>query len=371
MKDHLYEQIYNSLLNKIQKGLYKYGDYLPTEKQLCEEYDVSLMTVRTALDKLKDSGMIIKVKGKCSMVTARVRQSALSNKKIVMLLISFPFLMRSVYPRVDFPKDLFTDENSWCSIMFSSMFQNIPPDYSALFAIYDYDTIINAYDTTILQSADRIIILGYYDKNMVDFLHKKNKLVVVYNCNDKTIDASSVISNDRIAFKNACDYLFSLGHKNIAAIFGDPMGDSCERAMGYQDSMIQNGIIAAEYIKWGNSSFESGYFLANELLDTVPDLTAIVCANDNVAMGALYAIEERGLRCPEDISIIGHDNNSFANEKKTDFLTTIDPHFEQMGKMFAQMISRSIWVEKLSVCQSELVLRKSVAPPRTETNPDI
>ena len=365
MKEHLYEQIYNDLLEKIQKGVYKYGDYLSTEKQLCEEYDVSLMTVRTALDKLKESGMISKVKGKCSMVTARVRQSALSNKKTVMLLISFPLLMRPVYPRVDFSEKLFTDENGWCSIMFSSMFQNIPSDYSALFAIYDYDTIINSYETTILQSADRIVLIGYYDKNMVDFLHKKDKLVVVYNCNDRTIDASSVTSNDRAAFKNACDYLFSLGHKNIAAIFGDPVGDSCERAMGYQDSMIQNGMITAQYIKWGNASFESGYFLTNELLDTVPDLTAIVCVNDNVAVGALYAIEERGLRCPEDISIIGHDNNSFANEKKPDFLTTIDPHFEQMGKMFAEMISRSIWVEKLSVCQSELVLRRSVAPPRS------
>jgi len=367
MKEHLYEHVYQDLLRRIQNGQYAYGDYLPTENQLCEEYDVSIITVRTALEKLKESNLITKVKGKGSMVIAHIRPSASANKSVIMLKIPFPFQLLAQYPEKTFPAECFSNNNNWGSTIFGSMCQNMPSDFSALLVLYEYDTILNAYETTILQSADRIVILGYYDKKLVDFLHEKGKLVVLYNYSDQTIDASCVNTNDRGAFQKACDYLYSLGHTSIAAINGNvSVHDNRERAMGYQDSVLRNGTIVARYIKWGEMTFESGYFLTNELLDTVPELTAILCVNDNVAMGALYAIQERGLRCPEDISLIGHDNNQFVNEKIPDFLSTIDPHFELVGKKFAEMLTRNLWIEESTVFESELVLRKSVAPPRTK-----
>lgn len=364
MKEYLYEHIYQELLRKIQEGEYAYGEYFPSESQLCAEYDVSIITVRKALDQLKESGLITKVKGKGSMVAAKIRSSSFCNKTVAMLKIPFPFQLHAQHPPKEFPPDIYCNNNDWTNLMYSAMYQHMSPDYNVLFVSYEYDTILNAYETTILQNIERIVIVGHYTQELLDFLHEKGKLLLLYNCFDKDVDTCCVSCNDRKAFYHATDFLYSLGHSHIAAINGDiSCSDNKERAMGYQDRIIQNGNIDIRYIKWGDMTFESGYYLASEVLSACPEVTAFVCVNDNVALGALYAVREHGLRCPEDISIIGHDNNKFVNKKIPDFLTTFDPHWEKIGVKFAEMLTRSIWIEDRNISESELVLRKSVAPP--------
>lgn len=366
MKQFLYEHIYQDLLSKIERGEYAHGDFLPPENQLCLDYDVSIITVRKALEQLKEAGLISKVKGKGSLVTAKIRSSILNSKSIAVLDIPFPFQMQSNYPEKEFPQAIFCDKNNWSHLLYSSLYHHVPKDYNVILASYNYNVILNAYESTIIQGIERIMILGYYDKRLVDFLHEKGKLVLVYNCFDKNIDVCSVGSNTRKAFYEMTDYLYSLGHIHIAAVNGNiSMSDNMERAMGYQERIITSGNrIETNYIKWGNMTFESGYYLANEVLDSNPEVTAFVCVNDNVALGVLHAVQERGLRCPEDVSIVGHDDNIFVNEIVPDFLTTINSHLDKVGEKIAEQLVRPVWIDDQSSISYDLIFRKSVAPPR-------
>ena len=94
--------------------------------------------------------------------------------------------------------------------------------------------------------------------------------------------------------------LIENGHRIIGAINGDiSMSESVERAMGYQAALVKKQLFAdSSLLKWGNMTIESGYWLMKDLLDTQPNMTAVVCVNDNVAAGAIQAILDKGLRCP-------------------------------------------------------------------------
>ena len=366
MKQFLYETVYRDLLDKIEQGVYAFGDQLPPESALCRTYDVSIITVRKALDALRQAGIIQKIKGKGSIVAARIRTGSRTNKTIAVLDIPFPSQMTPHYPQKDFPPSFFCDKNNWSHQLYSSLYASIPKNYNVLLAYYDYDTVMNDIGSTVINSVERIFLLGYFDKALIDFLHEHGKLVLAYNCFDRDIEVCSVSMDNRDSVYRITDYLYSLGHTRIAAINGDiSVGDSLERATGYQERIISSGNrIDASCIKWGNMTFESGYFLAGEILDSDPDVTALVCVNDNVALGALYAVRERGLRCPEDISITGHDNNEFVNEIVPDFFTTADAHLGDIGRKVAELLVRPVWIDDRTMFREELLLRGSVAPPR-------
>ncbi len=368
MAKFLYANIYQDLMSKIEEGIYPYKGYLPSEMQLCLDYDVSIITVRKALSMLKECGAISKVKGKGSMVTAKIRASHSDSKSIAVLDIPFPFQMHPNYPEKEFSPHLYCNKNDWSSQLYIGLYNTISKDRNVFLTSYDYDTIINAYNSTIIQGFERIAIIGYFDKKLVDFLHEKGKLVLLYDCFDKEIQACSVASDSRRAFFQLTDYLYSLGHSHIASINGNiSVSDNVERAMGYQERLLKSGQqIETNYIKWGNMTFESGYFLTNEILDNNPEVTALVCVNDNVALGALYAVRERGLRCPEDISIVGYDDNAFVNEIVPDFFTTVNSHLDKIGEKLAEKLVRPVWIDDQYIFASELILRKSAAPPRAK-----
>ena len=139
-------------------------------------------------------------------------------------------------------------------------------------------------------------------------------------------------------------YLVELGHKKIAYIGTIPGEGGIDilneyRFEGYKHVMRQNGInINREYVKNIYLSTEEGYRGMKEMLDectTFP--TAVFCANDSVAIGAMKAILEKGLRIPEDISVIGIDDIDMAAYVRPS-LTTIHVPKEELGRFAVKLL---------------------------------
>jgi LacI family transcriptional regulator len=167
----------------------------------------------------------------------------------------------------------------------------------------------------------------------------------------------------------AAEHLLSLRHRRFACIAGPEViqpGDN--RLVGFKEALEKAGAILDEsQILRGDFRSESAYRLALEILEWKTMPTAIFAFNDLMAFGAITALSERGMRVPEDISVVGYDNIEQASYFNPRLTTVAQPHRE-MGEMaVAKLIERiaekdlPARVFHLSPC---LVTRNSTAPAR-------
>jgi LacI family transcriptional regulator len=166
----------------------------------------------------------------------------------------------------------------------------------------------------------------------------------------------------------AMKHLLSLGHTRIGAITG-PRGWKAtdDRRRGYYAALAAAGIMPDPELEV-ESNFElaGGVTGAEQLLDLPEPPTAIFCFNDNMAVGAMRAARVRGVRIPEDLSIVGFDDLEEA-EIVTPALTTIRQPLAEMGRIAVSLLMRLLDNQRLEALHVELgtrlVVRDSTAPP--------
>lgn len=150
---------------------------------------------------------------------------------------------------------------------------------------------------------------------------------------NKKLFSSVVIENEKAAY-NAVDYICKLGHKNIGIITTGMQEGSTGRMRfeGYRKALKDNNIdYSKEFVEIGEYTFESGFDFMNKLLDKNLNTTAVFVSTDLMAIGAAKAILSRGLRIPEDISVIGFDGIDYAKFFHPS-LTTVRQPAEDMGE---------------------------------------
>jgi len=183
----------------------------------------------------------------------------------------------------------------------------------------------------------------------------------------KSGEGQLAISLDNFAGSRAAtEHLIGLGHKNIIHISGPATWQDAEpRIRGYESAMISAGlrpkVISADWL------IETGYKIGLELdLDTAKT-TAIVAANDHLALGLMKAFKERHIAVPERVSIVGFDDIPEARFLDP-ALTTLRPDFDQLGKLAVNLllgsISQSETVDNKNL-YPELIIRNSTATPPT------
>ena len=147
---------------------------------------------------------------------------------------------------------------------------------------------------------------------------------------------------------DAMEYLLRLGHRKIAFINGQSgSGSAGRRLKGYQDALLNANIaLDDKFIVSGDFSTATGYEQALGLLSLDNPPTAIFAANDQTAIGVYQAVDELGLRIPDDLSVVGFDNIS---EAKYLGLTTIDQFLDDMGYVAVQMLIKLINGEPIDV----------------------
>jgi LacI family transcriptional regulator/LacI family purine nucleotide synthesis repressor len=119
------------------------------------------------------------------------------------------------------------------------------------------------------------------------------------------------VSTDNVAgAKEAGHYLADLGHKNIAMINGHEFAFvSQERLYGFTQALSERNIaLPKDHIENGEFTEEGGKLAAVRLIENDPSITAIFCSSDLMAIGAMTALKNKGLKIPVDLSIIGYDN---------------------------------------------------------------
>jgi LacI family transcriptional regulator len=144
---------------------------------------------------------------------------------------------------------------------------------------------------------------------------------------------AGVILREREAAAAMVEHLVGLGHRRIAHIIGDPKhGAGVWRLAGFRDGMKRAGIEERpDYMVQGRFSFDSGVKAARQLLALKDRPTAIFAADDDMAVGAIWAAAEAGVAVPAEVSICGFDDTTIATQVWPP-LTTVHQPVRDMGK---------------------------------------
>lgn len=360
----LYKKVYEDIVAKIKSGEYKNGDFLPSQETLANNFNVSIITIKKALEYAEQRGIVTRCKGR----RAQINSIDIKPSKYKILLLTIPSNNRETLEQNKPKKNnvVLNIQNNWLTIITNSLLSELPENAEVLSAAYYRDQVIAEYDDTIIPKYDRIVLLGTKSQKLIDFLISKGKKVVLYG-NLQLKNCAIVSNNDREISRSAVKYLISVGHKRIAFIgTNTDDGDFAERYRGYQEAHSSRELtVNASLLRWcKNATSSEGYeamtdiILASYSFDMRP--TAVFCGNDNLAYGALKAIQYYGLRCPEDISIIGVDNCLEVCEKTTPNLSSVDKNFELAGKKIAQILCSDNWENNVSIIKCNLIIRESV-----------
>ena len=193
--------------------------------------------------------------------------------------------------------------------------------------------------------------------------------VVVLNRNTAD-DNSDSVTNDNIAGAHlAVEHLVSFGHRRIAFIEGGAGAGARIRHRGYLSAMHDFGLADEILSVEGQHTEEGGYRGAMELLKLRVLPTAVFASNDLCAIGAMNAFEEAGLSIPDDLSLVGYDNNRMAALRHIS-LTTIDQPGDDMGRSAVERLAERIDGDRAEpshdVVAPSLVVRSTTGPPRFE-----
>ncbi|ASW57767.1 LacI family DNA-binding transcriptional regulator [Plantactinospora sp. KBS50] len=167
------------------------------------------------------------------------------------------------------------------------------------------------------------------------------------------------------------DHLVRLGHRRVG-IIGGPRDwlVTNARMTGYTAPLADVGVLPSPDLVCfvSDPTMEQGYQAARELLDRPDRPTALVGFNDKIAVGALHAARERGLRVPADLSVVGFDDSEIG--RATDpVLTTVRQPLAELGRMAVTLLLRQLRGHELDALHvelaTELVERASTAPAAT------
>lgn len=233
-------------------------------------------------------------------------------------------------------------------------------DYSLLITATDFNIDMKIKHIQILKDkgVDGLILVtdhGNEDffKAMIDF---KKPIVMIGS--DSTVDTIPVVKIDN--YQAACDatnYLIDCGHKEIAMIRGplsDPQSGN-ERFEGFRDSLIKHGLYDASLVEEGWYTFDDGYKAMEALLKKNNHISAVFCACDLMAVGAMKYTMLQGLKVPDDVSFIGFDDVD-VSRMYNPALSTVKQPFEMKGKLSIETLINMIEHKGTQVLSSSHIL---------------
>ena len=213
-----------------------------------------------------------------------------------------------------------------------------------------------------------ILLNGRVPAGLMPQGHTQGKLPpIVVACEYVTnVDLPTVQIDNIEAAREATEHLIQLGHKRIGFITG-PLWNvlSRDRMHGYRDALLDAGLtFQDQLVAQGNFSIASGVAAATQLLHLPQWPTAIFASNDEMAIGAIRAIRDRGLRVPQDLSIMGFDDIRFAAFVDPP-LTTVSQPGGEIGRMAMTLLLKIMTGEAVDdrriLLPTHLILRASTA----------
>jgi len=230
----------------------------------------------------------------------------------------------------------------------------------------DRRSMLEAVDRFVGQGVEGIIVIATHDSGVAALAHVPPEVpIVALGCGTHASISSVAVDNEAGA-KTATRYLLGLGHRTVHHIAGPAANLDAQERVGGWRLALREASAPEPPVLAGDWSAASGYELARQLASGADQPTAILCGNDTMALGALRALSERGLRVPADVSVVGFDDIPDASYYMPP-LTTVRQDFGEVGREALSVLLERMAGESATRLRvrvgTELVTRQSAGPP--------
>lgn len=228
------------------------------------------------------------------------------------------------------------------------------------------------------EEVDGIVAIGIFTPEEIEGLRHLCPVLVFLDSSPEEGRSDSVVLNYRLGITQALDYLEELGHSEIAFVgpawklddWKRPAPE--ERRRIFLERMARQGQENPVLIETSMDARETARAVAEFLRSGAPRPTALLCANEENAIGAFRALREGGLRIPEDISLVSF-NDTPLSQLIDPPLTSVSTHLEEMARTAVRMLAQRVSIDgkqtervlpQKTIIPTTLVPRASAAPPR-------
>ena len=214
-----------------------------------------------------------------------------------------------------------------------------------------------------------LLIMPNMSDGYLDVIDRQGFPCVVLNFDARELKVPMVVTENRNGARMAVEHLLGLGHRRIGFVAGSgATGQSAEREKGYIDALSAAGLAIDRTLMVEGAFVQSGgYAATGQLLTLSQPPTAIFCANDEMAFGALDAINSKGLKVPNDISVIGFDDIPTSSHVFPTLTTMRQPFNAMAARAVSEVVEiiqgRDIAAAKIAF-PTELMIRNSTGPVR-------
>jgi DNA-binding LacI/PurR family transcriptional regulator len=231
----------------------------------------------------------------------------------------------------------------------------------------DTDREVEAIETLIELQVDGLILMAPRTKRsyIEEVASRIPTVATGFSSRSELFD--SIAGDERIGSAVVVDHLVKLGHRDIAHVHGRSAPGARPRRLQYERSMRRHGLEDHIRAVPGDFTEQGGIDGITEILDEGTEPTAVFMGNDFAALGALEVLDERRIRVPRDLSIVGYDNLDAAKAHRVELTTVDQPRFA-MGELSMQLLlerlDRQRTTPKHVVLPPRLVVRTTTGPPR-------
>ncbi|MCX7956654.1 MAG: GntR family transcriptional regulator [Endomicrobia bacterium] len=342
-----YKKIVRYLIEKINSKEYKRNSLLPSEKQLCEMFNCSRVSVRQAIGILVKNKIVQPLPG----IGTVILKDEITPYILNSIVEEYPVQSaKYIYGVIAGGKVRLGIDNPFYSEIIEGIEEKVrETKYHFSFTVFE--NIKRATDISELilnKNISGFILLGEIDEKFIITIKDSGlPIILVNNHLGPKHSLPSIVNDDFRGGYEATKYLFEIGCKKIACFKGPVDATSCEeRVNGYKSALKDLGLpVIEENIIEGNLEFESGYEKAKCFLELKSKIDSIFVVNDLMALGVIKYFIENGIKIPEDVNIIGFDNIPQSSQL-TPALTTMNIERRQMGYIAASKIIE--FIENLS-----------------------
>lgn len=315
-----YKQVINYIRTEIVNGNLKQGDRMPSEKELGERFGLSRQTIRHATGELEEQGVITRVRGSGSYI-GDIRDNP-NRPRYMSVAVMLTYVDNYIFPPVVRGISNVLEGNGY-SMQLSFTDNNVRKEGQILKNLIENDNV----DAVIAEPSMSALPnpnLEYYE-----ILKKRHIPVLFINASYPNLNFPCVRLDDRHVAYDAVQQLIRRGHRQIAGIFHCEDAQGTERYLGYEKALSQAGIVLEQKnVIWlDTTSIHKLEALMDYILTRIDGCTAVLAYNDEVACQLIKYGTRRGLKIPEELSIISIDDADTA--KTISPKVTTYPHPKQ------------------------------------------
>jgi len=354
-----YLKLKNAIIERINRGVYKPGDKLPTENELASEFDISRHTVRKAMDILLNEGLVSRKAGLGTFLNK-------SSKKETKLI---GFISLNVHDYIF--SDIF---NGIETVLHDRGYQILLSSSQS-----DQEREKTILEELLKKNVDGLIIepahsaISYPNIGILERFVNSDIPVVILDSKFDNKNFHYVGLDDVNGGYLATKALIDLGHKNIAMIYSKVHLPLIDRFKGYKKALEEEGLpIYLDHVKeCSHTELEDVTEFENQLKNAVTEImgcasppSAIFCVNDQFAVRVKSILEKMGYQVPADVSLIGYDDSNLVKLDNISISSVAHPK-ELAGEKAARIIldcinNQSSAFKEDIIFTPEVILRDSV-----------